>query len=222
MNSQLIGMLLTLLHHVEPVVLPPPSTPPHTYQPPPPSPPKEPPSPPKETVVCFGDSITAGYKATGYPGYLQAMTSTSFTIVNAGVGGEDTRQGMGRMWKVLAANKPKYVVIMEGANDVVEGLSPSTTSYDLENMAQQVRATGGVPIMSTITPNTASQNYVPENYNPSIKWVAYKGGFTLVDTYSRMAASWRSISFDGLHPNDTGSKMIADGFAEALAKEQSK
>ena len=86
MNNQLVGILLTLLHHVEPVLPPP--------KPPPPPPP---PPPPKETVVCFGDSITAGYKATGYPVYLQAMTSTSFTIVNAGVGGEDTRQGMARM-----------------------------------------------------------------------------------------------------------------------------
>ncbi|CAK8719220.1 MAG: Lysophospholipase L1 [Candidatus Electronema aureum] len=210
MNKQLVGILLTLLNHTEPVVLPP--------EPPPPPPPLA----SKETVVCFGDSITAGYKAIGYPVYLQSMKSSSLNVVNAGLGGEDTYRGVARMKKVLAANRPKYVVIMEGANDVVEGISPSTTTYDLNNMALQVKRAGGIPIMSTITPNTARRSYVPENYNPSIIQMAYKGRFTLVNTYSRMASSWRSITFDGIHPNDTGSKMIAEGFAEALTKVQGK
>jgi acyl-CoA thioesterase-1 len=211
MNQQLVGILLILLRHAEPVILPP--------EPPPPPPP---PPPPKETVVCFGDSITAGYKAIGYPTYLQSMKSSSLNVVNAGLGGEDTYHGVARMKKVLAANRPKYVVIMEGANDVVEGISPSTTTYDLNNMALQVKRVGGIPIMSTITPNTARRSYVPENYNPSIILMAYRGRFTLVDTYSRMVSSWRSITFDGIHPNDTGSQMIAEGFAEALTKVQSK
>jgi len=150
--------------------------------------------------------------------YLQTLTQSWLIVVKAGVGGEDTHQGMGRMWKVLAVEKPKYVVIMEGANDVVEGFSPSTTSYNLTDMARQVRDAGGVPIMSTITPNTASRNCVPENYNPSIIWAANKGGTTLVDTYSRLAPQWSSMNVDGLHPNDAGSQVIAQGFAEALVK----
>jgi lysophospholipase L1-like esterase len=174
-----------------------------------------------ETVVCFGDSITAGYKATGYPTYLQSMIGSSFNVVNAGVGGEDTYHGVDRIKDVIAANSPKYVVIMEGANDVVEGLSPSTTSYDLSSMAQQVRDAGGVPIMSTITPNTSNSSYAPENYNPSIIQAAASGGFTLVDTYSRVVNEWSNINVDGLHPNDTGSQMIAEGFAEALKNAQS-
>jgi len=202
--TALTGILLTLLH-LEPA--PPPPPPPHQFPPPPPPPIV------KEKTVCFGDSITAGYKAIGYPVYIQNMTSTCLEVINAGVGGEDTHQGMGRMWKVLAVTKPKYVVIMEGANDVVEGISPSTTSYNLANMAQQVRDAGGVPIISTITPNP---NLEPERYNPGIIWTAVANGFTLVDTYSKVAAQWNSISFDGLHPNDVGSKMIADGFVEAL------
>lgn len=173
------------------------------------------------TVVCFGDSITAGYKATGYPTYLQSMIDSSMNVVNAGLGGEDTAHGMSRLTEVIAANKPQYVVIMEGANDIVEGLSPSTTSYDLTNMAQQVRDAGGVPIMSTITPNTSNSSYVPENYNPLIIQAAASGGFTLVDTYNRVVNDWSNINVDGLHPNDAGSKMIAEGFAEALANVQS-
>jgi lysophospholipase L1-like esterase len=173
------------------------------------------------TVVCFGDSITAGYKATGYPTYLQSMIDSSMNVVNAGLGGEDTAHGMSRLTEVIAANKPQYVVIMEGANDIVEGLSPSTTSYDLTNMAQQVRDAGGVPIMSTITPNTSNSSYAPENYNPLIIQAAASGGFTLVDTYNRVVNDWSNINVDGLHPNDAGSKMIAEGFAEALKNVQS-
>lgn len=172
-----------------------------------------------DTVVCFGDSITAGYQATGYPVYLQSMQSSS-TIINEGVGGEDTWHGVSRFTEVLAARKPNYVVIMEGANDVVEGLSPSSTSYNLANMAQQARDAGAVPIMSTITPNS-KPGYTPEDYNPGIIQAAASGGFTLVDTYSRVVNDWSRINVDGLHPTDAGSQMIAEGFSQALASVRS-
>jgi lysophospholipase L1-like esterase len=171
-----------------------------------------------DVVLCFGDSITAGYPTVneGYPVYLKSkLDSASFTVVNAGVGGEDTMRGVSRIDTVLAANKPKYAVIMEGANDVVEGISPSATSFNLKNMAQHAKDAGAVPIMSTITPNS-QPNFAPENYNPSIVNVAASNQVVLVDTYGRVINDWKNITTDGIHPTRTGAQIIAQGFAEQI------
>lgn len=170
-----------------------------------------------DVVVCFGDSITAGKQknsSVAYPTYLAPMV-TSVTMVNAGKGGEATYGGVARIEDVLAKHKPKYVVIMEGANDVVQGLSASATSYNLQGMAEKVKEAGAVPIMSTITPNSSS-SYAPENYNPSIINAAAAVGATLVDTYGNVVADWDSLNTDGLHPNSAGAQRIAEGFAGPL------
>uniref|UniRef100_UPI00405603D3 SGNH/GDSL hydrolase family protein n=1 Tax=Candidatus Electronema sp. TaxID=2698783 RepID=UPI00405603D3 len=170
-------------------------------------------------VLCFGDSITQGYKggtATAYPTYLTKMLdAAAFKVVNAGKGGEDTYQGVARLGKVLEAYKPKYVFLMEGANDVIERISPATTSFNLENMAQQAKTAGATPILSTITPNSDS-SFAPENYNPLIVEMAAKGGHTLVDNYARVVTEWKNLTFDGLHPNSSGAYIIAQNFAEPL------
>jgi lysophospholipase L1-like esterase len=172
-----------------------------------------------DTAVCFGDSITAGYKngaASAYPTYLQPMLdANTFVVVNAGKGGEDTYSGVSRFASVLATYQPRYVIIMEGANDVVERISSSATSFNLANMAQQAVDAGATPIMSTITPN-ADDSFTPENYNPEIIKAAADNGHTLVDTYSRVAADWPSLNFDGMHPNSDGAYIIAEGFAQQL------
>ena len=170
-------------------------------------------------VVCFGDSITHGYMggtATAYPTYLTNMLDpAAFKVVNAGKGGEDTFQGVSRLGKVLEAYKPKYLLLMEGANDVIERISPATTSFNLENMAQQAKTAGATPILSTITPNSDS-SFAPENYNPLIVEMAAKGGHTLIDNYARLVTEWKNLTFDGLHPNSSGAYIIAQNFAEPL------
>ncbi|MCI5144583.1 MAG: hypothetical protein D3923_03435 [Candidatus Electrothrix sp. AR3] len=175
-----------------------------------------------DVVVCFGDSITAGYnkgEATAYPTYLPSMIDAGMTVVNAGKGGEATYSGMYRLEGVLETHMPQYVILMEGANDVTQGISPSTTSFHLENMVQQIIKAGATPIMSTITPNS-EPSYAPENYNPDIINVASNNGVTLVDTYTTVVADWESLTFDGLHPNSDGSIIIARGFAEQLTSIQ--
>uniref|UniRef100_UPI0040577939 SGNH/GDSL hydrolase family protein n=1 Tax=Candidatus Electronema sp. TaxID=2698783 RepID=UPI0040577939 len=173
----------------------------------------------KAVVVCFGDSITQGYQGntrTAYPAYLPDMLDpTAFTIVNAGKGGEATYSGVERIADVLTKHAPKHVIIMEGANDIIQGISPATTAFNLENMAQQAKAAGATPVMSTITPNS-EPNHAPENYNPLIITAAANGGYTLVDTYSRLITDWKNLTFDGLHPTRVGAQKIAEGFAEQI------
>ncbi|MGB5686605.1 MAG: CFI-box-CTERM domain-containing protein [Candidatus Electrothrix sp.] len=175
-----------------------------------------------DVIVCFGDSITAGYKATPYPTNLQNMygSSAGTQVVNAGKGGENTYNGVYRLEGVLSTYAPNYVVIMEGANDVMAGISSQTTVFNLNNMLEQTLAAGAVPILSTITPNSSSSGYQPENYNPGIINLAQSGNTTLVDTYANVVSDWSNITVDGIHPNESGSVTIAQGFYSQLVNNQ--
>jgi lysophospholipase L1-like esterase len=175
-----------------------------------------------DVIVCFGDSITAGYKATPYPTNLQNIygSSAGTQIVNAGKGGEDTYNGVYRLGGVLSTYSPNYVVIMEGANDVMIGISPQTTVFNLNNMLEQTVAAGAKPILSTITPNSSSTGYQPENYNPGIINLAQNGNTALVDTYAGVISNWSNLTVDGIHPNESGSVTIAQGFYSQLVNNQ--
>jgi lysophospholipase L1-like esterase len=175
-----------------------------------------------DVIVCFGDSITAGYKATPYPTNLQNMygSSAGTQVVNAGKGGEDTYNGVSRLGGVLSTYAPNYVVIMEGANDVMIGISPETTVFNLNNMLEQTLAAGAKPILSTITPNISSSGYQPENYNPGIINLAQNGNTTLVDTYANVVSGWSNSTVDGIHPNESGSVTIAQGVYSQLVNNQ--
>ncbi|CAK8713849.1 Lysophospholipase L1 [Candidatus Electrothrix aarhusensis] len=175
-----------------------------------------------DVIVCFGDSITAGYKATPYPTNLQNMygSSAGTQVVNAGKGGEDTYNGVSRLGGVLSTYAPNYVVIMEGANDVMIGISPETTVFNLNNMLEQTLAAGAKPILSTITPNISSSGYQPENYNPGIINLAQGGNTTLIDTYANVVSNWSNLNVDGIHPNEAGSTTIAQGFYSQLVNNQ--
>ncbi len=176
-----------------------------------------------DVIVCFGDSITSGYRGkTPYPTNLQNMydSASGTQVINAGKAGENTYEGVSRLGGVLSGSFPNHVVIMEGANDVIAGISSATTAFNLNNMLEQTVAAGATPILSTITPNTRSSSYQPENYNPDIINIAQNSNTTLVDTYANVVSNWSNLNFDGIHPNESGSRAIAEGFYSQLSSTQ--
>ncbi|WLE95932.1 MAG: CFI-box-CTERM domain-containing protein [Candidatus Electrothrix communis] len=175
-----------------------------------------------DVIVCFGDSITEGHTATPYPTNLQNMydSSSGTQVANAGKGGENTYEGVSRLGGVLTQYAPNYVVIMEGANDVMSGISSETTVFNLNNMLEQTLAAGTKPILSTITPNISKSGYQPENYNPGIINLAQSGNTSLVDTYANVVSDWANLNVDGIHPNEDGSVQIAQGFYSQLVNNQ--
>ena len=61
-------------------------------------------------IVCFGDSITAGYGVDpghSYPDYLQAQLNARgfhYQVINEGISGNTTKDGVERIKEVLRAS----------------------------------------------------------------------------------------------------------------------
>src|SRR6185503_17521387 len=66
----------------------------------------------KPTVVCLGDSITHA----GYPAELEKMLLVR--VINAGIPGNTSRQGLARLEKDVLSHKPAAVVVLFGTNDI--------------------------------------------------------------------------------------------------------
>jgi lysophospholipase L1-like esterase len=171
-----------------------------------------------DTVVTFGDSITGGNGETPYSTFLQTKVGTQANVINEGKGGEFTLDGEVRIKSVLSNDKPNYILIMEGANDLIDGLSSSFVIYNLGWMIDSSRDAGATPILSTVTPNTKNSLIVSieNDLNPAIATLAAGQGVTLVDSYSAVAGNWSSLTTDGLHPNAAGAEILAGAFYNAL------
>lgn len=171
-----------------------------------------------DTIVAFGDSITVGKGSTPYSSFLQQKINGKATVVNRGKSGEQTGGGVSRISSVLAADKPTYILIMEGANDAIWGISSSTVKYNIGVMIDKSIAAGATPIVGNVTPNTRHEltATIRNNYNPAIASIAAAKGVVLVDAFGAVVDDWEKLNFDGLHLTAEGESILADQFYAAL------
>jgi lysophospholipase L1-like esterase len=116
----------------------------------------------ENSYIGFGDSITYGYidrlpaPELGYPPRLDTILDQNFgptEMINEGLGGENTLMGVVRIDAVLGSRPGRYILIMEGTNDVInKSLSIDTSVFCLKEMVRKARAAGVFPTMTTILP----------------------------------------------------------------------
>lgn len=114
-------------------------------------------------IVCFGDSLTAGYGTEGgqaYPDYLQQELDKrgyAYRVVNSGISGNTTKDGVERVTSVVAM-KPAIVVVEFGGNDGLRGLRIADTRANLDKIVSTLTASGTKVVLAGIT--------LPPDYGP--------------------------------------------------------
>ena len=96
------------------------------------------------TILAFGDSLTAGVganKEESYPAQLSRMSRLE--VINAGVSGETTRQGVTRFKTLVDDLYPDLIILLEGGNDILRNYPESETKANLASMRQQHEAAKG-------------------------------------------------------------------------------
>ncbi|WP_417909092.1 SGNH/GDSL hydrolase family protein [Candidatus Electronema sp. PJ] len=173
-------------------------------------------------IVAFGDSITAGYpylkvgkgctNCGGYELFLQYYLDwegKGRKVYNYGVSGEYVVfQGINRIDSVMAATRPKHVLLMEGTNDLSLYIDPATVAYNIYVVAYKVLLWGGKPIVGTITPDTRyGQDWkrVGKTNSYIKSYVKATPQMCLSDQNSAIAPYWNSgYNYEKLHPNYYG------------------
>ena len=116
-----------------------------------------------QTIVCFGDSLTAGFGTDlgqSYPDHLQRLLDADgyhYHVVNAGISGNTTKDGLDRVQLVIDRH-PKIVVVEFGGNDGLRGLPIDQTQANLSSILTQLQASGAEVVLAGIT--------LPPSYGP--------------------------------------------------------
>jgi acyl-CoA thioesterase-1 len=132
-------------------------------------------------VVCFGDSLTAGYGADfgqSYPDYLQKDLDAkgyNYRVVNEGISGNTTKDAVERLDSILAL-KPAIVVVEFGGNDGLRGLRIEDSRTNLDKVVGALKVSGTKVILAGIT--------LPPDYGPD-----YINQFNA--TYTMLSAKYR-------------------------------
>jgi acyl-CoA thioesterase I len=169
----------------------------------------------RPVLVCFGDSLTAGYGAdpgASYPDFLQAdldQRGYKYRVVNEGISGNTTKDGVGRIDDVLRL-KPAVVVVEFGGNDGLRGLPITDSRANLDTMLARLTASGTKVALAGIS--------LPPDYGPD-----YIRQFD--ETYTLLAKKYKvpmlpfllqgvygvpgMMQADRTHATDAGNKVVA-------------
>ena len=170
----------------------------------------------RPVIVAFGDSLTAGFGAEpghSYPDYLQRDLDNAglkWRVVNAGVSGDTTTDGLNRLGEVTS-HKPRIVIVEFGGNDGLRGLPIETTRANLEQIVETLHGAGATIVLAGMT--------LPPNYGPdyirSFETIyhdlAAKYKLTRIPFLLEGVATKRELmQRDGLHPTGEGNARVAE------------
>jgi lysophospholipase L1-like esterase len=177
------------------------------------------------TIVAFGDSITAGYAVRrGFPTFWKEMLAQKYPgvrieMINSGVSGDTTMDGLARLvWAVLSY-EPDLVTINFGINDCVFGLDLEEFEANLVEMIRRIRAgpASEILLLSSQPLETPPYDRLVLDYYQAIERVAEQMDVGFVDVYGawmervRQGTPLSSLIISGLdHPNEAGYRIIAE------------
>ncbi len=111
-------------------------------------------------VICFGDSLTAGFQAptpdnpTGlempYGAFLQTRLGTAARVAVSGVCGELTGEMVMRFRRDVLDHRPVVVVILGGTNDLGLNAPPAAIMRNLVKMYELALAADVQPVLVTV------------------------------------------------------------------------
>ncbi|HTW48724.1 MAG TPA: arylesterase [Acidobacteriaceae bacterium] len=177
---------------------------------------------PVPVIDCFGDSITAGYgvdPGKSYPDDLQNdldLRGYTYRVVNSGISGNTTKDGIDRLKDVLALH-PVVVIVEFGGNDGLRGIPIADTRRNLSTIVSTLLQAGSKVILAGITlPPNYGADYV-QQFNQIFTAVAAENRVPVIpNIYLHVYAVPNAIQDDGIHPTAKGAQLVADEFLPLL------
>jgi len=171
---------------------------------------------PQKLLVCFGDSITAGYgldASQSYPAALEVLLSKRgypYRVINQGVSGNTTKDAMARVNSIVALH-PELVIVEFGGNDGLRGLPLDVTRKNLESVLTTLQAAKIRVLLVGITlPPNYGADYI-QTFNGIYRDAAAKHRVSLMPMlYDHIYTVPGTIQEDGIHPTAKGSELIAE------------
>ncbi len=179
-----------------------------------------------KTIIFFGDSLTAGYgledPSKAFPALNKKRLDSMglpYQVVNAGVSGETSAGGNGRIDWIL--KQPVDVFVLElGANDGLRGISPEETFKNLQAIIDKVRASypaATIVIAGMQIPPSMGQRYVKQFNGVFAKLAEDNKAMLIPFLLDKVGGELALNQEDGIHPTAEGHKIVAENVWSVLS-----
>jgi len=194
------------------------------------------PAPTLPLIICFGDSLTAGfqsptaecpdYQETPYGRFLAERLGDRARVQISGVCGELTAEMVERFERDVVRHRPAWVVILGGTNDLGWNRQPAEIMRNLTAMYERA-AQAGIRVAAVTVPSIRGfDDQIPRRHelNALIADYGARRNLPCVDLFTataepgthRLAAPY---SNDGLHLTKAGYDLLARLLYEQVFKD---
>jgi len=163
-------------------------------------------------ILAFGDSLTYGTGANKEESYPSVLENTiNRKIINAGVPGELSMQGLKRLPKLLEKYQPGLMILCHGGNDILRKENLAEAETNIREMIALAK-NKNIPVILLGVPK-------PGLFLSSAKLYANIAESTNVIFMPNLIAdvlSDASMKSDSVHPNKAGYREMAFTIANTL------
>lgn len=180
--------------------------------------PVSPSPPPVKHIVCFGNSLTAGYGldlSEAYPALIQTKIDSlhlPYKVINAGLSGETTAGGNSRVSWIL--KQPVDIFVLElGGNDGLRGIPLEETEKNLQQILDKVtQKYPAAKLMLAgmrVPPNMGKQ--YSEKFHAIFVRLAKSNKIAFIPFLLEGVGGVPALNQgDGIHPTAEGQKIVAE------------
>jgi len=176
----------------------------------------------RPVIAAFGDSLSAGFgvePGKSFPDDLQRLLDAAryrYHVVNLGVSGDTTTDGVERLPAVLAVH-PAIVILEFGGNDGLRGLPVASAQKNLATMVEALRKGGAQIVLAGMT--------LPRNYGPEYIRSFEQVYIDLAKMYGLVRIPFLLegvgghpdlVQPDGIHPTAEGAEIVAHNVMKYL------
>jgi len=179
----------------------------------------------KKRIMFFGNSLTAGYgldEGDDFPSLLRNRIDSmelDYEVINAGLSGETTSNGLERISWVL--REPVDIFVLElGANDMLRGTSVEATASNLKSILDVVKEKSPgakIVVAGMQAPPNMGADYI-KVFNGIFPLLAQEYEAELIPFFLEGVAGIEELNLpDRKHPNIEGQKIVAENVWNVIA-----
>ena len=166
-----------------------------------------------DTVLTAGDNLTYGFGAPAQQSYPDRLTIlTGLNVINAGLNGETSSEGLVRLPSLLKAHHPRLTILCYGGNDILRKRSMAELKENLRRMIKITRSSGSNVLLVSV-PNMTLFGLDPLDLYEE---VADETNTPLLSGILSKILSDPSLKSDQIHPNAEGYQKIAEAVYAAI------
>lgn len=165
-----------------------------------------------DQIIVLGDSIASGYgvsKTESFPSILSRLLN--LPIVNRGVAGDTTADGLNRLQQDVLSASPWLVIVELGGNDYLRKIPLSETERNLRQIITQIQDKKAIVVLLGINTGAVDQ-YQAMYANLAEETQAY----LIPQIFTGILNDSQYRQDDVIHPNAAGHQKLAERVATAL------